>query len=619
MIHVSLISTFLIPLAACIVVLLGGWLRMPRAGRAVAGFGGLATTAAGATLLFVTSQQTEPVQVALGEWFSLPGQIPFTVSLSLVADHMTAWLIFVVTVVGGLIVLHAATAVSSTTTDWRRLCLLLGAVSATVLVLASENFLQLIVAWQLLAVAVCGLAGEGAADLRRRMAVRKTAIVLSVGGCGLLIAACILWTTTGTLDIAQLLAAVHDREFTSQETIAGIGILVAAIAGCAQFPLWVWLPDAGEESPTAAACLQCVGSGVAGISLLLRFQTFLAHMPNGLLVVAAIGGGTALAAGWIAATLMSRARLLAFVTIANLGLIWLAVGTGAPGGIAVAGMQLAILSTGMTVICLATGRSRMEKIVSLSATIGLCGVPLLSGFWSLKSILSLVRNAGDVADATESTWWSVFFWCAVGAIFFTTVGLFRLLWPSAAHDLAMRENHAKAASPTWPQQAMLLLLAGATLAAGAVLGPLTGWLNNYLLPGVAPVSEDRFLQIIVAATVVGGGVTSWLARVAESRLPTPVARLLRPFTTLGSREFFLRDYYFLGVALPLRAGSLLCRFVDWFFIDRILIGTFARLPVRFAKSAQSLQNGLIQFYALMIVAAVAMIFAVVLWSGTDVP
>ena len=127
------------------------------------------------------------------------------------------------------------------------------------------------------------------------------------------------------------------------------------------------------------------------------------------------------------------------------------------------------------------------------------------------------------------------------------------------------------------------------------------------------------MQITLTATVVGGVITAWLLRVADKRLPTLVARLLRPFTTLGSREFFLRDYYFLGVALPLRAGSLLCRFVDWFFIDRILIGTFARLPVRFAKSAQSLQNGLIQFYALMIVAAVAMIFAVVLWSGTDVP
>lgn len=601
------------------VVLLVGWLRMPRAGRALAGLGGLATTAAGGTLLFVASQQSEPLQVVVGEWFSLPGQIPFTVSLSLVADHMTAWLIFIVTVVGGMIVLHAATEASSTTTDWRRLCLLSGAISATVLFLAAENFLQLIVAWQLLGVAVCGLAGEGAADLRRRMAVRKTAIVLSVGGCGLLIAACILWGTTGTLDIGQLLAAVHNREFTSQETIAGIGILVAGIAGCAQFPLWVWLPDAGEESPTTAACLQCVGSGVAGISLLLRFETFLAHMPNGLLLVAAIGCGTALAAGWIAATLTPRARLLAFVTIAYLGLIWLAMGTGAPDGISVVGMQLAILSIGMTVLCLATGRSRIEKIVLLSATIGLCGFPLLSGFWSLTSVLSLIHNAGDVTDATASTWWSVFYWCAVGAIFFTTVGLFRLLWPSAVHDAAMRENHAEAAPSTWPQQGVLLLLAGATLSVGAVLGPLTGWLNKYLTPGIAPVGEDRFVQITLTATVVGGVITAWLLRVADKRLPTVITRLLRPFTTLGSREFFLRDYYFLGVALPLRAGSLLCRFVDWFFIDRILIGTFARLPVRFAKSAQSLQNGLIQFYALMIVAAVAMIFAVVLWSGTDVP
>ena len=621
MIAAAVISTFLIPLATCVAVLLGGLLRMRGACRVVAVMGGLATAAAGATLLFVASPPTEPLRVAVGDWFSLPGQIPLTVSLSLVVDHTTAWLIAIVTVVGGLMILHAATALSTTSTAWGMICLLSATVSANVLLLSSGNFLQLIVAWQLLAVAACGLAGEASADLRRRMALRKTALVLTVGGCGLLVAACVLWASTGSLDIAQILAAAQDREFTRQESIAGIGILIAAIAGCALFPLWVWLPDAGEESPTAAACLQCVGSGIAGIYLLLRFQTLLVHLPGGLFVVAAIGGGTALAAGWIAATQTSRARLLAFVTIAHLGLIWLAVGTGTPAGTMAAETHLQILAAGMTVACLAIGRTRIEKTAFVCASAGLCGVPLLSGFWSQTAILSVVRNAGDTvtARAIPTTWSLVLFWCAAAAIFLTTTALFRLFWSPSLHDADARGVHSETLSHSWPQQAVLLILAATTLASGTMIGPLIGWPTKYLTLSSAPADDFRFVLIVLTAVVMGGGIAAWLSNVADRHVPAMITRLFRPLTTLGRREFFLSDYYFLGVALPLRAGSLLCRFVDWFFIDRILIGTFARLPVRFAISAQPLQNGLIQFYALMIVAAVAMIFAVVLWSGTGVP
>ena len=116
---------------------------------------------------------------------------------------------------------------------------------------------------------------------------------------------------------------------------------------------------------------------------------------------------------------------------------------------------------------------------------------------------------------------------------------------------------------------------------GAIIGPATGWLLDFLMPDNSADGVQRFVQIVVAAAVVGGMLAAWLIRFAGEFFSAKITRPFHALALLGRREFFLPDYYFLGVALPFGAGSLLCRFVDWFVIDRILIGTFARLPVRY--------------------------------------
>ena len=133
---------------------------------------------------------------------------------------------------------------------------------------------------------------------------------------------------------------------------------------------------------------------MTGIHLLIVFRPYLALIPESLFAVALIGGGTALAAGWIAVNQTSRARLLAHVTIAHVGLIWLALGTGTTMGVVAASMHLAVHAAGMGAVCLAVGKTRFEKTAYTAAAAGLCGVPLLSGFWSLSAILAAVRQCG---------------------------------------------------------------------------------------------------------------------------------------------------------------------------------------------------------------------------------
>ncbi len=611
------LATFLVPLAACAIGWLCGGLKLRRLSTAAALFGGSATVVVGAMMLVVAAGRSAPLSVALGTWLFVPGRSSLDVTLSVVVDHRSAWLIAIVTIVAGLVVLHAAAARTTAETSWRENCWLLLLIAATVWFLSCGNLLQLLIAWQGMSVASCGLAGGASDDLRRRMAVRKTALVLAVGGCGLLAAACELWSSTGSLDIAAIVAGSSAREITSGDTLAAFGILVAAIAACAQVPLFIWLPDASEESSSAAATLQCVGSGVAGIHLLMLFQSYLAHMPGFLSTVALVGGATALAGGWIAVNQMRRARRLAFITIAHVGLMWLALGTGTVAGAYAASWHLPVHAAGMSVACLAVGRTRVEKTAYAAAAAGLCGVPLLSGFWSLSAILAVVREAGTSSAAMLSpTTWTVLFWCAAGAILLTACGLFGLIGKPRSWDSENHHSDAQTtALPTWLQNAVLMLLAVMVMAVGAVIGPMTGWLAEFLPPGTPAVPIAGDVQIIVAAAALVGGLSAWLFRMAGGAFLEKVTRPLQPLCTLGRREFFLPDYFFLGLALPLRAGSLLCRFVDWFLIDRILIGTFARLPLKFAKTAQPLQNGLIQFYALMIVAAAAMILAVVQWSG----
>jgi NADH:ubiquinone oxidoreductase subunit 5 (subunit L)/multisubunit Na+/H+ antiporter MnhA subunit len=108
--------------------------------------------------------------------------------------------------------------------------------------------------------------------------------------------------------------------------IAGLGIFCGCVGKSAQFPLFVWLPDAMEGPTPVSALIHAATMVAAGVYLAGRFYPVFA--PEVLLAIAYIGCITLFIAATIALAATDIKRVLAYSTVSQLGYMMLALGVG---------------------------------------------------------------------------------------------------------------------------------------------------------------------------------------------------------------------------------------------------------------------------------------------------
>ncbi len=111
-------------------------------------------------------------------------------------------------------------------------------------------------------------------------------------------------------------------------TAACLLLLCGAVGKSAQFPLHVWLPDAMEGPSPVSALIHAATMVTAGVYLIARCAPLFMLAPDAQVVVADLGGFTAIFAAVIALTQNDLKRLLAYSTLSQLGYMFLAVGCG---------------------------------------------------------------------------------------------------------------------------------------------------------------------------------------------------------------------------------------------------------------------------------------------------
>ncbi|HEY2509805.1 MAG TPA: proton-conducting transporter membrane subunit, partial [Polyangiaceae bacterium] len=112
-------------------------------------------------------------------------------------------------------------------------------------------------------------------------------------------------------------------------TIACLLLFVGAIGKSAQFPLFVWLPDAMAGPTPVSALIHAATMVTAGIYLVARLSFLFALSGAALTVIAAVGAGTALLAAIAGLFQYDLKRILAYSTVSQLGFMVLGVGVGA--------------------------------------------------------------------------------------------------------------------------------------------------------------------------------------------------------------------------------------------------------------------------------------------------
>src|SRR5881296_28161 len=208
-------------------------------------------------------------------------------------------------------------------------CMSLFTASMLGLVLAS-NIVQLFVFWELVGLCSYLLIGFWFYKDSARRAATKAFLVTRVGDLGFLIAILIIFSETGKLGIGDIYeAAIAGAVGSTALTLFALGLFAGAAGKSAQFPLHVWLPDAMEGPTPVSALIHAATMVTAGVYLVARCTPLFVASPTAQLVVAIVGGFTALLAAFIAMTQHDLKRVLAYSTVSQLGYMFVAAGVGA--------------------------------------------------------------------------------------------------------------------------------------------------------------------------------------------------------------------------------------------------------------------------------------------------
>lgn len=207
------------------------------------------------------------------------------------------------------------------------LCLTLAAVGLLVL---SGNLVVLVVAWIATGLALQRLLLFRGERPGARVAARKKAIVSRAGEACLIAAAALLAAAFGTTDIAAIAAAAAagPSDLPSWTPAAALLIALAALLKSAQFPTHGWLVEV-METPTPVSALLHAGIINAGGFLIVRFADVMLLSSGSMLLLAVLGGFTALFGSMVMLTQSSVKVSLAWSTVAQMGFMLMQCGLGA--------------------------------------------------------------------------------------------------------------------------------------------------------------------------------------------------------------------------------------------------------------------------------------------------
>ncbi len=264
------------------------------------------------------------------------------------------------------------------------------------------------------------LIAAGAGRDRRALTAAFDYLILgAVGATFIVIGIAFLYVVTGTLNMADLgnrLPLAGKRAGVVGASFLFVGLALKT----AMMPLHRWLPNAYTFAPAAVTAFLAMTATKVALYLMIRLAVLVFGTPdeigriNFATVLPPIGLVMLIAGSALAVVSADLKRLLAFSSIANLGLMLVALGLGGAAGIAAALVNLinhAVIKGGMfaTVagIVHRRGSSRMDSLAGLSREMpfafvflmiggmGLIGVPLTAGF---VSKLLVVKTAFDLGQ-----------------------------------------------------------------------------------------------------------------------------------------------------------------------------------------------------------------------------
>ena len=271
------------------------------------------------------------------DWGAKPGQT-FVANFAFYVDSLTLlWMLFV-TGLATLIALYASEYMSHDV--GAGYCRFFAAFNLFVFSMSclvmGDNLILLYLGWE--GVGLCSylLIGYFYKKPSAVAAAKKAFIVNRIGDLGLALGIMLAFVQFGTVQYTELFAAIKPYLAAAKagewhnipESVQWIALLlmVGAFGKSAQFPLYVWLPDAMEGPTPVSALIHAATMVTAGVYLVARMLPVFAVSEAALPIVAWVGTITALLAATIGMAQFDIKRIMAYSTVSQLGFMFAGLG-----------------------------------------------------------------------------------------------------------------------------------------------------------------------------------------------------------------------------------------------------------------------------------------------------
>ncbi len=439
----------------------------------------------------------ESVVINLFDWITIER---FNVNFGFLIDQLSLiWLLFV-TGIGSLIHLYSISYMHDDEKMHSFFAYLNLFVFFMITLVIGSNLLMMFIGWE--GVGLCSylLIGFWYKNQDFNDAAKKAFIMNRIGDLGFLIGIFIVGSLFNTLDFTTLKTTITSARDINDLWlgIAALALFIGASGKSAQIPLYTWLPDAMAGPTPVSALIHAATMVTAGIFMITRLNFLFDYVPSVQNIIAIIGTITALVAATIALVQNDIKKVLAYSTVSQLGLMFLALGLGAYE-IAVfhvithAFFKACLFLGSGSVIHGLHGEQDMRKMGGLKkampitfftmliAALAISGIFPLAGFWSKDEILMTAFHENKALWVIGST-----------ASIMTAFYMFRLIYLTFFNSFrgTDEQKHHLHESPsliTLP----LIILAILSFFGGIISLPGHSWLNDYLSPIFTKVAHEE--------------------------------------------------------------------------------------------------------------------------------
>jgi len=485
-------------------------------------------------------------------------------------------------------------------------------------IVLANNLMSMYMFWELVGVSSYLLIGhwfekDSAAD-----ASKKAFLTNRVGDIGFFIGIMLIYTAIGSFAFSDIFEGVSAGMIKGTTlTIAGVGLFLGAMGKSSQFPLHIWLPDAMEGPTPVSALMHAATMVAAGVYLSVRVFPLLT--PDALLVVAYVGGITAIFAATIAITQNDIKKVLAYSTVSQLGYMILAVGTGVYTAaffhLLTHAMFKANLFYGSGSVIHSMHHALHEKhdhetdpqdmrnmggfrkkmpithFSMLLSTFAIAGVPLFSGFLSKDAIL-----AGTLSFAQQNPQHILLPIFGFSAAAITAFYMFRMIfltfYGEAKKPEIINDIHESPREMTGP----LVLLGGLSLFVWYTLpyfNPMSthGWFTDLVVPTDAVVPgnltakeiEDgahhaHYLAMYISIAVAFSGIVlAYLMYIKKIFVSENWAKKAGFLYYWSLNKYYFDQNYNRFLYQPTLRLARKVAWIDWDLYDKYFINSFGHL------------------------------------------